>query len=237
MKSILKTTRYTKKISVAPKPFVTELALVDIFSSLVKEDSRNINLEHEFDCGFGIADLVVFKTNKDDDLLDLGKIPSDWAYTLKALPFKKAFSLEYLTSLSGTSENSSKKALNKFIDAGYCIRIENNNYIKIRQPKPLCSSIIAIEAKLRDWKKALWQASRYKIFSNESWVVLDQYRANAAKLNIEEFKKFNIGLATVSVNGTYEEIFSPTPECHKSELAYWKANSLLAKKRLSLSSF
>lgn len=236
MKNIIKTNRYTKKINVAQEPFVSEHALVNIFSSLVKEDSKSINLEHEFDCGFGIADLVVFKTNKDDRLLDLGKIPADWAYTLRALPFKKTFSKEYLVSLSGTSESSAKKALNKFIEAGYCIKTENGNYLKIRQPKPLCSSIIAIEAKLRDWKKALWQASRYRIFSNESWGVLDQYRANAAKLNIDEFKKLNIGLATVSVNGIYEEVFSPKPECHKSELAFWKANSLLAKKFLSLSS-
>jgi hypothetical protein len=236
MKNILKTKRYTKKSSATQEPFVTELALVNIFTSLVKKDRKNINLEHEFDCGFGIADLVVFKTNKDDGLLDLGKIPADWAYTLRALPFKKSFSIEYLASLSGTSENSSKKALSKFINAGYCIKTEGEEYIKVRQPKPLCSSIIAIEAKLRDWKKALWQASRYRIFSNESWVVLDQYRANAAKLNIAEFKKFNIGLATISINGTYEEIFSPTPEDHKSELAFWKANSLLAKKCLSLSS-
>jgi len=232
MKNILKTTRYKNRERAIQKPFVTELALVNIFTSLVKEDRKNINLEHEFDCGFGIADLVVFKTIKDDGLLDLGKIPADWAYTLRALPFKKSFSIEYLVSLSGTSENSAKKALNKFINAGYCVKKDGDEYIKVRQPKPLCSSIIAIEAKLRDWKKALWQASRYRIFSTESWVILDQYRANAAKLNIDEFKKFNIGLATISIDGNYEEIYSPTPEEYKSELAFWKANSLLAKKCL-----
>ncbi|MBF7954154.1 hypothetical protein [Rahnella victoriana] len=236
MKNILKTTRYKDMGKQEKKPFVTELALVNRLTSLVNDDIKNIELEHEFDCGFGIADLVVFKKKKDDDLLDIGKIPADWAYTLRALPLKKEFTLSYLIALSGTSESSCKKAIIKFVNAGYCQQVESGYFIKIRQPKPLCSSIIAIEAKLRDWKKALWQASRYKIFSNESWVVLDEYRSNAALLNIEEFRKFNIGLATISSNGSYQEIFAPIREAHKSELAYWKANSLLAKKCLSLSS-
>lgn len=229
MKNIIKTRGYRKNDVSLSQPFPTEDALVARFSSLIECGNKNIRLAHEFNCGFGIADIVIYKHLNQKDAFDLGRVSSDWAFTLRCLPLRKKFSIKNVSELSGTSLNSSKKAVKEFIDAGFCEKTDDNFYIKIKNPKPLCKSIIAIEAKLKDWKRALWQAGRYKIFSSQSWVVLDRHSANPAILNIQEFKKYNIGLATVTANGIYEEIYTPVPEEHKSELAFWKANSLLAK--------
>ena len=237
MKNIIKSGRYFKCDSYVSHPFPTEAALVASFSSLLEASNKKFYFSHEFNCGFGIADIVIFKKTDLNESINLGKISSDWAFTLKCLPLKKKFSIENIIGLSGSSSSSARKAIKEFINAGFCIQIENNAYIKLKNPKPVCNSIIAIEAKLKDWKRALWQASRYKIFSTQSWVVLDKHTANPAISNLKEFKKYNIGLATFTADGFYEEIYTPLPEDYKSELAFWKANSLIAKELLDRNSF
>jgi hypothetical protein len=62
------------------------------------------------------------------------------------------------------------------------------------------NTIISIEYKLNNWRKALKQAYRYRSFSNESYVFLDiDYISNPIKF-LDEFQKYNIGLCGVSNN-------------------------------------
>lgn len=67
----------------------------------------------------------------------------------------------------------------------------------------------AFEAKLRDWRKALVQAYRYRAFSEYSYVVLDEAKAQAAVENLDLFERSSVGLVTVSVDGATDVIFSP----------------------------
>lgn len=234
MNLLLNTVSYESVDVSSLEPFQTELELVDEFERLFDVFLGNgIHLEREFDCGFGIADAVIFKYKKNQSLLNLGKVDPEWAYTLKSLPYRRNFNIEYLCQLAGSSQASAKKAINNFIKAGYCTAKDKNTFIKNKQPRELCNSMIAIEAKLKNWKRALWQASRYKTFASESWVVLDRRYATSAIKHIETFKKFNIGLATFSTDGSYDEHFSPKKDTHQSEIAYWKANTILAQKLLS----
>jgi hypothetical protein len=70
-------------------------------------------------------------------------------------------------------------------------------------------SIISFELKLKDWKRAVKQAFRYKSFSNISYVVLSAKNANAALNNIEMFEKYNIGLAKFDSNSDFEILYKP----------------------------
>lgn len=82
-----------------------------------------------------------------------------------------------------------------------------DDIILVQEPKGLFGipdlllyngQIIAIEFKLKNWKRALQQAYRYRSFSCESYVFLDnKYIENASK-NIKEFEHFNIGLCGVT---------------------------------------
>lgn len=236
MKNIIKTRSCSQTKQSQSQPFPSEYDMVASFSSLLSLQKSKLLVSHEFNCGFGIADIVIYKKNDKEDAISLGKISPDWAFTLKSLPLKTSLSSEVVSELSGASLNATKKAIKEFILAGFCEKTGKNSFVKIKDPKLLCNSIIAVEAKLKDWRRALWQASRYKIFSSQSWVILDKHTARSAISNIKEFEKYNIGLATLATNGVYEEIFTPTPDIHKSELAFWKANSLLAKQILNSNS-
>lgn len=84
---------------------------------------------------------------------------------------------------------------------------DEDEVIIVKEPKGLFGipdvllyngEIVAIEFKLKNWKKALQQAFRYRSFSCESYVFLDSdYIGNAMK-NLEEFERFNIGLCGVT---------------------------------------
>ena len=71
------------------------------------------------------------------------------------------------------------------------------------------TSIISFELKLKNWKRAMKQAFRYKSFSNISYVVLPVKHANAALKNISLFEQYNIGLATFAPDNTFEIMFKP----------------------------
>ncbi|MGF1706494.1 hypothetical protein [Enterovibrio baiacu] len=227
----LKTMSYDMVATSELQPFSSELALVDKFEDFIGDFlCSSIHIEREFECGFGIADAVIFKYRQNSYAKDLAKLDANWAYTLKALPYRKNFTIADVSKLSGSSLQCSKKAVANFLDSGFCIKKDKDIYIKNSQPRKICSSIVGIEAKLKDWKKALWQASRYKTFATEAWVMLDRKHATSAIKNIDKFENFNIGLATFSSEGHYFEHFSPKKEVPQSEIASWKANTILAQK-------
>lgn len=66
-------------------------------------------------------------------------------------------------------------------------KIPNNQFISI-----------AIELKLVNWKRALIQAFRYKTFSNQSVVIIDDDNVNSAMKNLFLFERSKISLASFS---------------------------------------
>lgn len=54
--------------------------------------------------------------------------------------------------------------------------------------------VTAIEAKLKDWRKGLQQASRYRYFANRALLVLPPATASIALEYVETFQKLNVGL-------------------------------------------
>lgn len=85
--------------------------------------------------------------------------------------------------------------------------------------------IICIEAKLRNWKRAIRQAYRYKSFSEESYVFMDEAYIDSPLKNIEEFKKYNIGLCGVSKE-SINVYYKPLDNKPFSEELYNKAKQL-----------
>lgn len=63
------------------------------------------------------------------------------------------------------------------------------------------TSITSFELKLRDWRRAIKQAFRYRSFSNIAYVVLPESNINPALNNLEMFEQFNIGLASFDEAG------------------------------------
>jgi hypothetical protein len=69
--------------------------------------------------------------------------------------------------------------------------------------------IVTVEAKLRDWRGAVAQASRHRGVADAAWVAIDGASARAAARNQHWFSTYGVGLATVSVDGFVRAIVEP----------------------------
>lgn len=113
-----------------------------------------------------------------------------------------------------------------------CVKELRNNYRDIvLEPNGLFGipdimikdkEVVSIEAKLKNWKRALIQAYKYRSFSKKSYVFMDIDYINAPLENLDEFKKYNIGLGSVSDKGIYI-YHEPNVESPFSEELYKKA--------------
>ena len=78
-------------------------------------------------------------------------------------------------------------------------------------------NIITIEVKLKNWKRALQQAYKYRSFSDIAFICMDAKYINPALNNIELFKRSNIGLISVDDEGNVIVHYEP-----KIQYAYVK---------------
>ncbi|MCA1318370.1 hypothetical protein LC085_00480 [Bacillus tianshenii] len=62
----------------------------------------------------------------------------------------------------------------------------------------------AYEVKLYNWKRALYQATQYKGFSNKSYVVMPKKHIQPAINNLQAFVANNIGLIEVNDDGRFK---------------------------------
>lgn len=169
----------------------------------------NTQILEEVDLGYGIADLVITKVKKE-------KVTKNSLGYFDILVYKIIesginVSFEKIKEITKTSESTIKKSLKKLILDCY-INQHDECYQFRKSYDLIASDTIAIEAKLKNWKRALNQAYRYKWFASQSYVVLDNKFINPALSNIDEFKKYNVGLAEINNKGILTIHHRPTSE-------------------------
>ncbi|WP_420390534.1 hypothetical protein [Marinobacter sp.] len=213
-------------------PFKSEKDLVDLFRAkqTCHRSLKNYSAVTEFECTHGIADVVLYELKKNwSENSAIGEINPGWVYSLRAIPYRKEFTLDYFGSVSGLSARLARKALKEFELAGFCEqKAKNGRWIKTRQPQVIARNISSFEAKLKNWRKALEQAYRYKEFSDQSWVIMDECHISPALERIQEFSERNIGLASINTNGTFKVHSKAMKESPRSTLNNWTANAKLA---------
>lgn len=213
--------------------FKSEQDLVAAYTeTLAKYGNKTNSWTHEFDCANGVADVVEFNLRKDwEKQSGLGNIAPRWAFALFSLPYRKQFSVDYLVERTGVTRRTASNILKEFELAGYCHRASKKSdiWIKFKQPTKTTKQVIAIEAKLKNWQRALKQAYRYLEYANQSWVLLDKKHSSSAVRNLDEFKRLNIGLKVISTDDKIDVIWSPDPRRPKSDISSWQASASLTK--------
>lgn len=206
----------------SPARFTREQALVDAFvqQSCSAAESGH-GLEFEVNSGNGIADIVFYKKRKDwQNHASLAALSPQWGSCLASLPYRRVFSVQFFAKLSCISDRTAERVLREFATHGYCKKSQKG-WMKWRQPIFPFTQLCAIEAKLRNWKRALYQATRYKEFADQSWVLLDHYFSDPAIKNLEHFARRNVGLLTIDPAGRVWEVWRPTNVKPSSEFRRW----------------
>lgn len=191
---------------------------------------RRLNILREFDTSVGRADVVFFHLqNEWRKHAGYASLPSRWVYALRTLPFRTKFTPDEFASMSGVSRNTAMLTLRRYETIGYCKRSKDKGFwVKVRQPTPVVKRIVAIEAKLTDWRRAISQAYRYQRYASQSWVILDASRARGAIAAKKEFQRLNVGLKVLTREGKGKTYVTPRALPPKSMLHFWEANGLIA---------
>lgn len=87
-------------------------------------------------------------------------------------------------------------------------------------------SVIAVEAKLRDWRRAIHQAHRNKLFADRTYVALPAQFASSAIRNLSEFRTAAIGLIVLDEDRTHV-YYHPPMNTQKSSFHISRARASL----------
>jgi hypothetical protein len=179
----------------------------------------------EFESGHGIADIVIFGAGElyGQSAIGFAKIPPRYAviFGQELLPSK--FSAQQFSDMTGVGVSASNRVLKLLVKQGVLRVLENREYERLEKIVSPVNRIVSIEAKLRDWQRALRQAYRYREFSNQSWVLLDTARVSPALENIQQFARAGIGLASINSSGELFIHHEPSVTASFSETRYWAA--------------
>lgn len=180
----------------------------------------------------GIADLVAVSLTKGwQQHLSIGNVPPRWLYPLKSLPIGEEFDGKEFALRFGISHSCANSLLTAFARAGYCdYQPVPRRWMKIRDPIPVADRIVAVEAKLRNWRRALYQAVQYASYAFEAWVVLDGASLHSASIHVDEFEKRGIGLMGLTAKGHSEILAAPNARPPRSQERFWHANAEIARR-------
>lgn len=183
----------------------------DFLKSELKKPTSSFFLMEEFDSHCGIADIVI------GTYIPLSRqeryrksISWNWVRPIFNLSEHEKIEINTFIETYNVSKKTARIKLKEYSEAGFLEKLPSGQYKVVREYKLITKKIISIEAKLRNWKRALHQAARYKRFSNKSYVLIDKKHINPALKNILLFQERNIGLMSMDDEG-YNIHYSPTP--------------------------
>jgi hypothetical protein len=213
--------------------FDTEEQLVNLLEEIYgSSKSERWVWIREFSTSSGIVDLMgIDLTSPATDFASLGQIPPKWAYALYSLPCEAPFTPEQLAALANVTPASARSILRTFRHSGFCEQTaQGGAWIKTAQPEPVATRIVAVEAKLRDWRRALYQATQHAAYASHSWVVLDMAALPNARRHVHEFSVRGVGLAGLSLDGDLDVVTEATARSPRLRSQYWQANAEIARR-------
>lgn len=182
----------------------------------------------ELSAGYGIVDIA-FARNFFTAKNEIGREPLNNYVALKivlGLEKSRTFSFDEALKISGVSIVACRKIINNLIELGYIKKISSNTFKKSYKVKNPIKKIVAIEAKLKDWKQGAMQARRYKSFTDECYLaLLSRYEKNVDYKYLDNF-----GIGLILFNPTSGKIiFKKRPKKNDFLDLYDKVSSVYAK--------
>lgn len=183
--------------------FNSEKEMVDLFELMSesflrrffgKMTSRCFSLR-EFDSLNGVADIVMGTFRSRFSCRNARKpVNKNWIGPLGRLQYGAIVQVDTYAEEFGLSKHTALCQLEEYANANFLLPLGSNRYRIIKNYEPMIDRVVSVEAKLRDWKRALFQANRYKRFSDYVFVLLDDDYIDRALANLDQFQKANIGI-------------------------------------------
>ncbi len=180
----------------------------------------------EFNSNFGVADIVLGTYRPYfSKRINRKTVDENWVSALARFNIDEIIDVESFMASCFISKNTARKKLKEYSEAEFLKPIKPNKYKIIKEYETITDTVVSIEAKLKNWQRALNQANRYKKFSHYSFVMMDEKYSSPAILNLNTFKKLEIGLITMNNDNQQYKIHC-IPERKKQDKSsyYLKVN-------------
>lgn len=181
--------------------------LVTVFEVYLNDKTKiksNFTIMRELDCWQGRADVVKVINNSKlkyckSQGLALTNLTN--ARILSLLHYRSPRTLKFIEKKTYFKITTIKKSLRELIKCDLVIKTDNESYLL--NPSFIFPSITfdAYEAKISNWRRALYQAIQYKGFANTSSVVMPTKHIANALLHSKDFLSNGIGLYEINHSG------------------------------------
>ena len=170
----------------------------------------------EINSGYGIADVVAIRVDKNRSLLRLKhqqteSLPNENHFRVLALICdeggSEATTLDELLGKLNICKSYTRVILENLCNLGFVKHAADGAYVKINGWGPLSDDVVAIESKLTNWRRGISQAWRYKKFADEVYLAMPPQSLHP--VDRRELKSANVGLLTI-VDGELRYVFKPS---------------------------
>jgi DNA-binding transcriptional ArsR family regulator len=171
-------------------------------------------LARESSCSEGRADLVWGRFEESRSLGELRRHASllqnlTSSRILAVLHRETGLSTEELVRRIGVSRPVLRKWVRELVEAKLIEKEAGDSYRLIASQKIPKVEICSFELKLKNWQRALYQATRYRSFSQRVFVVMPPYSAEVAYKHKLLFERANIGLVSHDTTGKSRILVRP----------------------------
>jgi hypothetical protein len=148
--------------------------------------------------GAGVPDLLVASYHR--EVLALAKVDISHSEILAYLRVVGRARLETIAERLGMPERATQKRVEALLDARV-LSVSGDVFALPPQWREILPEIVTIEVKVSDWRRAIGQAARNRIFANRSYVAVPQRVAERIRTE-PMFGQLGIGLVGVSEEKT-----------------------------------
>lgn len=179
--------------------------------------ARNALTLFEIACTAGIPDmvLVVPDTGAVSDregtspLVEPVDVRLMVAVSAVRNPTARGWTLAELAEQSGVSAQHLRRVVVPRLQDGGHLTSVGERWAPVYRYRSLARRVVTVEAKLRDWRGAVGQASRHAAVADAAWVALDAASVSVPLANAHWFTTYGIGLLSVSTGGDVEKLILP----------------------------
>lgn len=175
--------------------------------------------------GAGIPDLVFIEFIP--EVLTLSNLSIGASEILAYLRAVDSAATDQITRISSHSKKHIE-ALLADLERQLIVKRRGNLY-KLNNPwKAALKKVITIEVKVADWRKAISQAVRNRIFSHQSYIALPEQTALRVK-ELHHFPSLGVGLLSIDPQGSISRIISAQSGQPSTWHYYYKLAEYLAR--------
>lgn len=180
----------------------------------------------ELDTLHGRPDVVVFDTQPISDLSLRNAIlasPSSISFSAVFLALKssrRSLDIEDIAYLAGISMAYANHTVRALLNEGLLVQLKNGKFKLHPKASIPHTTIISIEFKLHDWKKALKQSIRHRAFADKAYVIMPASKRGLLLSNIRVFEEFGVSVGVFdATTNSYETLYESDSD-RLSEMSY-----------------